>query len=144
MEKRERRAVSVAAARRAPTCFGGWEYEIAWASGGERTWEPHNTVVAMGETWRQRVEQAQETKWRAASFREDMETRAEAGSTQAMRAMEECEAEEGGIGWEVWKMFLKHAEQHSPNGGEHNQTMAGEKAGGEGQTDRHARAWGGG
>ena len=100
----------ILAARRAPTCLGGWEYKVRWKEEGVDTWEPaiNMTTRDMAED----MKRAQEQRYLPTNFREwlEIETEKKTPDARASRyAIATCEGKKASGGWsEVWRLFVRY------------------------------------
>ena len=108
----------VMAARKAPTCFGGWEYRIRWEGGYEDTWEKA-THMRNTKDMKEMLDEARQNKLVHTSYREWLECtkkkRTKKGRTalEAHRKLGNLGKEGDGEGeWDaVWQTFKEYAEE---------------------------------
>jgi hypothetical protein len=108
----------VLAARKAPACFGGWEYRIRWEGGYEDTWEKA-THMRNTREMKEMLEEARRSKLVHTSYREWLEctgtrrTRKGRTALEAQRKLGDLDKEGDGEGeWDaVWQTFKEYAEE---------------------------------
>ena len=108
----------VLAARKAPACFGGWEYRIRWEGGYEDTWEKA-THMRNTREMKEMLEEARREKLVHTSYREWLEstatrrTRKGRNAIEAQRKLSDLSKEGDGEGdWDaVWQTFKEYAEE---------------------------------
>lgn len=107
---------SVVAARRAPECFGGWEYRVRWGGHGGETWEMAHTLQAEpGGRLAMDLAAARSRKCVPHSLRDRMERllqhREAAQRARGARLIRACEAEQADNASveELFQMYKLHA-----------------------------------